>query len=90
MFREFLVLRQRMPKCTVGAGQLEWKLANKQNEWINNLRCGRLHPDRKAVLDDIHPGILNKTIPFTYTKEPSDEWKQVFNVWEHETKADEV
>lgn len=91
-YKEFLVLYDRHPKNN-GKGHNEHELSvfKKQQRVIYHSSTG-MRPNREKMLDDVHPGILDHSLPYNYihNKEPSDAWKEVFKNWADETTVEEV
>ena len=89
-YNEFLVLYDRHPKIN-GKGHNEHELAVFKTEQRRIYHSTRgMLPHRQKMLDDVHPGILDHSLPYNHSKEPSVAWKEVFKNWASETTKDKV
>ena len=92
-YNEFLALYDRHPKIN-GKGHNEHELAvfkTEQRRIYHSTNRGML-PRRQEMLDNVHHGILDHSLPYNYihNKEPSVAWKEVFKNWANETTKDKV
>ena len=84
LLREFIVLRGRFPQQCKDTTTPEHKIAMFRSQQRTLHRSNGLRPDRKQMLDAIHPAILDDGFGFDYIVKPSAAWKQQFDIWANE------
>ena len=90
LLREFIVLRGRFPQQCKDTTTPEHKIAMFRSQQRTLHRSNGLRPDRKQMLDAIHPAILDDGFGFDYIVKPSAAWKQQFDIWANDTTEAEV